>query len=152
MKKKILFSFIELFGHSVLEVVEYMTEYKLNIVCCKGKYSELKLSINFVASSFTEKMRNLRQKEMKEFLVELKCHFLMYFSVSITWFPVMLYASCNPSLSQTDTTNCSVAWLFPLRVYTDWCIRKFGNLKYFVPVLIPQSSALVEPAAACCRE
>lgn len=75
MKNKILFSCTELFSHSVLEVVEYTSEYKLNIVCCKGKCSELKLSINFIASSFTEKTRNLMQKELKEFLVGLNAIF-----------------------------------------------------------------------------
>lgn len=40
-------------GDCVSEVMEYMTEDNLNIVSCKGKYSELKLSVNFIAAYFT---------------------------------------------------------------------------------------------------
>ena len=93
-------------GDCVSEVTEYMTEDNLNIVCCKGKYSELKLSINFIAAYFTAKSRSLRQKELKEFSTGLKhSTFWVYFSGSVVSFSVMLYVSCNPFWGQTDTSE-----------------------------------------------
>lgn len=83
-----------------------MTKDNLNIVCCKGKYSKLKLSIKFIAAYFTAKNRSLKQNKLKEFSAELKhTTFWVYFSDSVVSFSVMLYVSCSLFGGLTGTSK-----------------------------------------------
>lgn len=113
--------------------MEYVTVDGLSVVCCKGKYSELKLPINFITIYFTAKSRSLRQKELSKLSLGLEhTTFWVYFSEFS--FAVMLYISHNPFWGQTCLKQWGVTCLLPLHV----CIyiseiRRFGGASRYLP-------------------
>lgn len=129
-----------------------MTKDNLNIVCCKGRYSVLKLSIHFIAAYFTGKSRSLRQNELKEFSAGLKrTTFWVYFSAPVVSFLVMLYVSCHPFGAQTDTSEmtCCNMPLPPACTQLDqWDQEMWWCLGTLPQVLASQNSALADLSAA----
>lgn len=93
-------------GDCISEVIEFMTKDNLNVVCCKGKYSKLNLSIKFIAVYFSAKNRSLKQNKLKELSAGLKhTTFWVYFSDSVVSFSVMLYISCSLLGGLTGTSE-----------------------------------------------
>lgn len=105
----------------------------LSVVCCKGKYSEPKLPVNFTARYFSARSRSLRQKELREFPPAPKhAAFSVYFSeVSLS---VMLCISHKPFWDQTCQKHCGATCPLPLPVCIDiGGIRTFGRASRYLP-------------------
>lgn len=128
--------------------MECMTKDNLNAVCCKGKYSKLKLSIEFIAAYFTAKSRTQKPNKLKQFSTVLKhttCTFQTLWShfQSCCMFPVVFWG-----VWQAHQKWCSATASSPARMQLHpWDQGIWQCLGTLAPVLadraVPQQTCLL---------
>lgn len=131
--------------------MECMTKDNLNAVCCKGKYSKLKLSIEFIAAYFTAKSRTLKPNKLKQFSAVLKhttCTFQTLWShfQSCCMFPVVFWGSDRHIRSDVVQQH------LPLHVCSYIVgIREFGSASGPLPQCWQTEQCPSRPVCCPCR-
>lgn len=129
--------------------MECMTKDNLNVVCCKGKYPELNLSVKFIAAYFTAKNGSLKQNKLKEFSAGLKyTTSWVYFSYYVVSFSVCMLPVVFWGVWQAHQKRCSVTASSSACMQLDpWDLEIWQCLRTLAPVLadraVPQQTCLL---------